>query len=214
MFSEPGAGSDLAALSTRAVRTDGGWLLTGQKVWTSLAHFADWGICLARTDPDAAKHDGIGCFLVDMTSDGLDVRPLRELTGAEMFNEVFLDRRVRPRRVRRRQSDRRLAGGPHDPRQRAGVDGVRVVDGPRCRVAVGPGSEGRRVRRPPHRGDPRCGRRHRADARVARYPHDAASPDGCRARARCQRSQVARCRARPAGAGGRPRAARPCGRIR
>lgn len=91
MFSEPGAGSDLASLTTRAVRTDGGWLLTGQKVWTSLAHFAHWGICLARTDPDAPKHDGIGCFLVDMQSDGLDVRPLRELTGAEMFNEVFLD---------------------------------------------------------------------------------------------------------------------------
>ena len=91
MFSEPGAGSDLAALTTKAVRTDGGWLLTGQKVWTSMAHFADWGICLARTDPDAAKHDGIGCFLVDMSSEGLDVRPLRELTGAEMFNEVFLD---------------------------------------------------------------------------------------------------------------------------
>jgi 3-oxochol-4-en-24-oyl-CoA dehydrogenase len=59
-------------------------------VWTSIAHFADWGICLARTDPDAPKHEGIGCFLVDMTSDGLDIRPLRELTGFEMFNEVFL----------------------------------------------------------------------------------------------------------------------------
>ena len=90
MFSEPEAGSDLASLTTRATRTDGGWLLTGQKVWTSLAHFADWGICLARTDPTAEKHDGIGCFLVDMRSDGLDVRPLREITGAEMFNEVFL----------------------------------------------------------------------------------------------------------------------------
>jgi alkylation response protein AidB-like acyl-CoA dehydrogenase len=90
MFSEPEAGSDLASLTTRATRTDGGWLLTGQKVWTSLAHFADWGICLARTDPAADKHDGIGCFLVDMSADGLDVRPLREITGAEMFNEVFL----------------------------------------------------------------------------------------------------------------------------
>ena len=90
MFSEPGAGSDLASLATKAVRTDGGWLLTGQKVWTSLAHFADWGICLARTDPAAPKHDGIGCFLVDMRTEGIDVRPLRELTGAEMFNEVFL----------------------------------------------------------------------------------------------------------------------------
>jgi alkylation response protein AidB-like acyl-CoA dehydrogenase len=91
MFSEPGAGSDLAGLSTRAERADGGWLLTGQKVWTTLAHQADWGICLARTDGEAAKHDGITCFIVDMSSDGLDVRPLRELTGAEMFNEVFLD---------------------------------------------------------------------------------------------------------------------------
>ncbi len=91
MFSEPEAGSDLASLTTRATRTDGGWLLTGQKVWTTMAHFADWGICLARTDPEAAKHDGIGCFLVDMGTDGIDVRPLREITGAEMFNEVFLD---------------------------------------------------------------------------------------------------------------------------
>ena len=90
MFSEPGAGSDLASLTTKAARVEGGWLLTGQKVWTSIAHFADWGICLARTDPTAPRHEGIGCFLVDMTTSGIDIRPLRELTGAEMFNEVFL----------------------------------------------------------------------------------------------------------------------------
>ena len=91
LFSEPGAGSDLASLRTRAQQVDGGWRLTGQKVWTSLAHEADWGICLARTDPDAPPHHGISYFLVNMRGDGIDVRPLRELTGDAMFNEVFLD---------------------------------------------------------------------------------------------------------------------------
>ena len=90
LFSEPGAGSDLASLSTKASRADGGWLLSGQKVWTSMARDADWGICLARTDPTLPKHSGITCFFVDMRSDGLDIRPLRELTGEAMFNEVFL----------------------------------------------------------------------------------------------------------------------------
>jgi 3-oxochol-4-en-24-oyl-CoA dehydrogenase len=91
LFSEPEAGSDLAALRTRADRTDGGWLLTGQKVWTSLAREADWAICLARTETGVPKHQGLTYFLIAMNSPGLDIRPLRELTGRQMFNQVFLD---------------------------------------------------------------------------------------------------------------------------
>jgi 3-oxochol-4-en-24-oyl-CoA dehydrogenase len=90
LFSEPEAGSDLAALTTSAVRADGGWVLNGQKVWTTMAKEADWGICLARTNPHSPKHQGITYFVVDMSTTGLDIRPLRELTGLEMFNEVFL----------------------------------------------------------------------------------------------------------------------------
>ena len=91
VFSEPGAGSDLASLTTKATKVDGGWRITGQKIWTTGAQYSQWGMLLARTDPSAPKHNGITYFLLDMSSDGVEVKPLRELTGNAMFNTVFID---------------------------------------------------------------------------------------------------------------------------
>jgi len=91
LFSEPGAGSDLAGLSTKATRVDGGWRITGQKIWTTMAQYSQWGALLARTDTSAPKHNGITYFLLDMKSEGVQVKPLRELTGKALFNTVYID---------------------------------------------------------------------------------------------------------------------------
>jgi alkylation response protein AidB-like acyl-CoA dehydrogenase len=106
LFSEPGAGSDLASLATRATKVDGGWRINGHKIWTSSAHTADYGALLARTDPDAAKHRGIGYFIVDMRSEGIELQPIRQATGEAHFNEVFLSDVFVP--------DELLLGGPTD----------------------------------------------------------------------------------------------------
>ncbi|MGA8255539.1 MAG: acyl-CoA dehydrogenase family protein [Nocardioides sp.] len=97
LFSEPASGSDLAALRTKAVQTeDGSWRISGQKVWTTLAHLSDFGIVLTRTDPDVAKHRGLTMFVIDMKAPGVTVRPLRQMSGGADFNEVFFDDVVVP----------------------------------------------------------------------------------------------------------------------
>lgn len=91
LFSEPDAGSDLAHLRTQARRSDSGWVIDGVKVWTSNGHLADWGICLARTNPDAPAHAGLSFFLIDMRSPGIETLPLRQMTGSAEFDQVVLD---------------------------------------------------------------------------------------------------------------------------
>ncbi len=135
LFSEPGAGSDLASLTTRATKVVGGWRVNGHKIWTSAAHRADFGAMLARTDPDAAKHRGIGYFIVDMATDGMEISPIRTADGDPHFNEVFLDRRVHTRQHASGRAYGRMGSGDrHHGARTRGHQRVRQ-DGPGRRAA-------------------------------------------------------------------------------
>ncbi|MGA1061808.1 MAG: acyl-CoA dehydrogenase family protein [Ilumatobacteraceae bacterium] len=128
LFSEPGAGSDFAGLATRAVRDGDEWIVNGQKVWNTLAHLADWGMLVTRTDPESPKHRGMTYFAVDMRAPGVEVRPLRQITGEAEFNEVYL-------------TDTRI---PDDQRIGAEGEGWRVALTPLMneRTAIGSGGAG------------------------------------------------------------------------
>ena len=122
LFSEPGSGSDFAGLSSRGVQDGDEWIVNGQKVWTTLAHISKWGLLVVRTDPDVPKHSGLTAFVVDMEAPGVEVRPLRQMTGEAEFNEVyFTDVRI-PDSERLGDAGRRLAGVADDAHERAGVD--------------------------------------------------------------------------------------------
>ena len=121
LFSEPGAGSDLAGLQTTAIRDGDQWVVNGQKVWNTSADHADMGILVARTDWDVPKHAGLTYFVIDMRQPGVEVRPIRQMNDHASFNEVFLDRRPCSPRQHRRGDRRRLEGGPRHARPRADV---------------------------------------------------------------------------------------------
>ena len=130
MFSEPGAGSDVASLATRAVRDGDEWVLNGQKVWTSGAQYCEYGLCVARTDPTQPKHRGLSMFIIDLSLPGVDIRPLRQINGSSHFNEIYLtDVRGEPR-LPGGGRGRRLERGSGHAHVREGGHRGRAVPGP------------------------------------------------------------------------------------
>ena len=180
-FSEPESGSDLASLKTKAVKENGGWRITGQKVWTTFAHEAKWCMLVARTDPDAPKHKGLTYFLMDMEQDEVEVRPLRQITGEAEFNELFIENAYVP--------DENVVGGEGNGWMVAITTLMNERAGLGASAALGPRQLARRADRARQGARPR---RRPARPRQGRAPEDRDRGAASRRHARADRDDEGR----------------------